>query len=185
VYDNSFILRTLEKALHDFELDPHHTEFTILVPRWTDSTWWHLTRSFEIAETYEQGSTIFTAPVRGTYATESLQPAGSEGGDDRCIIQGTSWPVCVLRKTAHTATTVDDHVLFHMRMGHLGATASNEIIARTDINTGLQLDRNKVCKSSQCHICQTVNRDLQPQPVCVTLSPWTYTPLCSLTYMDQ
>jgi hypothetical protein len=182
VYENAFIHRTLEKALDDHAKSPHDTEFTILVPRWTDSSWWHLTRGFEVEHVYDVGSVMFSAPVRGTFNTDTLEPAGEEGGADRVIINGTQWPVIVLRKTSHTITTMDDNMLFHMRTGHAGQSAVHELIARTDIHTGLDLSRDKTCKCSHCTICQTANMTRPQSPASVS-DPSSHD-LYSLVYSD-
>jgi hypothetical protein len=181
VFENSFIKRTLEKALDDFAQDPNNTSLTFLAPKWMDSDWWHLTRHFEIVREYDTGSVIFSAPRRGTYNTDKLQDAGEEGGPDRVIIEGIPWPVVVLRKTAHTVATMDDHLLLHVRMGHAGVRAQQEIISRTDIKTGLNLHRDKVCQSKHCTLCQLAN---QTRPEAPSSDHATHTDLYSMIYSD-
>ena len=161
-------------------LDPTGTTFTLVLPYWPEADWWHLTRYFQLVHTYDTGSVIFSAPRRGTYDTDRLPDAGDEGGADRVIIGGTSWPVCVFHKSQHTITQVDSNVLLHMRLCHAGGAATKEIIHR-GVKTGLKnLSAKHVCNQKHCTMCMAAN---MTRPAVYPTDPQDW-PLFGLIFSD-
>jgi hypothetical protein len=128
VFQNSFITRTLEKAIADFDKSPDDTSFFIVVPNWKDAPWYPLLSQFQVVHTYDKGSEIFTAPGDQVFNRDALRGAGEDGGDDRVFVDGTDWPVLLIFKDKHTVTKIDHDWLLHARLGHPGHNVVKSII---------------------------------------------------------
>ncbi|KAK3235326.1 hypothetical protein CYMTET_54462, partial [Cymbomonas tetramitiformis] len=108
-FEHEIILRCLQKALEDFARDPAHTKFLFVLPKWTASSWWHLTTQFSIVHEYPAGHKIFSAPTASCYNVVNLEPCG----EDRVWIEDTRWPVVVFFKDSHTVEQLDLKMLQH------------------------------------------------------------------------
>ena len=165
VYQNAFITKTLEKALHDFELSPDNTSFFFVLPDWRDAPWYALLSQFQIVHKYPgppENTEIFTAPASQVYSREGLRPAGEEGGGyDRVFIQGIPWPVILVFKDKHTVTRMDPDWVFHARMGHPGYDVVRTIRDQ-GWKTGLDLTGNTAVCPKFCSVCQIMNATKPP-----------------------
>ncbi|KAK3283501.1 hypothetical protein CYMTET_8801 [Cymbomonas tetramitiformis] len=113
-FEHEIILRCLQKALEDFARDPAHTKLLFVLPKWTTSSWWHLTTHFSIVHEYPAGHKIFSAPKASCYNVINLEPCG----EDRVWIEDTRWPVVVLFKDSHTVEQLDLKMLQHADQGY-------------------------------------------------------------------
>ena len=91
VFNTKFITKTLRKALHDFDKSPSDTRFVFILPNWTTSPWFHLTRHFKTLQTYPRGTEMFSACL--PHATPGWTPAGPEGGAGRSVKSGTPFEI--------------------------------------------------------------------------------------------
>jgi hypothetical protein len=149
-FEDSIIKSLITKAYHDWLLAPETTSFTLVLPEW-ESASWHPSRHpptgcFTLAQTYEVGSELFTAP-----------PA--EPGGERVLLPGTHWPVQIwhLAASSHVMTTVTNDVIAHMRLGHIGGAIVSNVLKRGN-NLGLRLgpDAPRISfeVSKRCRTCQ-------------------------------
>ena len=159
VYTHSEITKFLTKAAADFDLDPEHTSFLLVLPHWPQAPWWPLTRDYQEMHRYGEGANILTAPRRGTYNQAQLRPAAATEGPDRVHIQGTPWPVSVFFRDAHTLPSIDDTMLLHLRFGHLGARHLIHLLD-SGVVTGLQPSRTQLlaadplCSCAPCRLAK-------------------------------
>lgn len=150
VYENTFIYRTLDKALTDFAAAPEATRFVFVLPVWNTAPWWPLTKHFRTLETYPTGSVLFSAPAIGVYNTSALTSAGADGSPGRYLVEGTPWPVVVLYKDRFTTSTIDPALLLHMRLGHPGELAIKHL-ATYDV--GLNVNARSSSCGRHCAVC--------------------------------
>ena len=159
VYEDGFITRTFNKALTDFAEDPDNTRFVLIVPKWADSDWWHLTRHFTVVAEYPRDTMLFSAPGIGTYSTANLTPAGDDASPGRFLISGAPWPVVVLYKDKDTTSPADDNMLLHLRLGHPGQRQTKHIAA----NYQHGLDSKKASQGcDHCAVCRQAKADRRP-----------------------
>ncbi|KAK3234115.1 hypothetical protein CYMTET_55604 [Cymbomonas tetramitiformis] len=125
-FDHDIILRTLQKALSDFDRDPANTKFMFILPKWVTASWWNLTTHFRVVHEYPAGAKIFFAPRASCYNVANLEPCG----EDRVWIEDTRWPVVVLFKDSHTEEQLDIKMLQHVRLGYVGDKSVDHMFAQ-------------------------------------------------------
>eukprot|EP00959_Pyramimonas_sp_CCMP1952_P406616 8522349-Pyramimonas_sp.AAC.2 len=64
---------------------------------------------------YLKDTILFSTKAEGTFNTDTLTPAGEDGGPGRVFVRGTPWPVIVLYRNAFTVPKVDPVILAHFR----------------------------------------------------------------------
>ncbi|KAK3285523.1 hypothetical protein CYMTET_6877 [Cymbomonas tetramitiformis] len=115
-FDHDNILKCLQKALGDFDMDPANTKFMFVLPEWVTASWWHLTTHFSIVHEYPAGAKIFSAPMASCYNVANLEPCG----EDPVWIEDTKLPVVVLFKDSQTVEQLDLEMPQHVRLAHIG-----------------------------------------------------------------
>ncbi|KAK3260902.1 hypothetical protein CYMTET_30164 [Cymbomonas tetramitiformis] len=123
-YEHDIILRCLQKALSDFARAPQSTKFLLVLPRWETASWWQFVSQFTIVHEYPAGEKIFSAPLDSCYNVENLEMCG----ESRVWVRETKWPVVVIYKDGHTVMKLDDKMLAHIRLGHIGDVTMQEML---------------------------------------------------------
>ena len=160
VYEETFINRTLDKALTDFAADPQNTRFIFILPEWKSASWWPLTRHFQTIHRWNTGTELFSCAPTGTINTNKLRPAGDDASPGRYIAAGTPWPVVALFKDFSTHSAADDNVLLHLRLGHPGERATRVIAM--NYNTGLDPGKDAHVGCKHCSICHAAKQQRTP-----------------------
>ncbi|KAK3258801.1 hypothetical protein CYMTET_32175 [Cymbomonas tetramitiformis] len=163
-FEHEIILRCLQKALEDFARDPAHTKFLFVLPKWTTSSWWHLTTHFSIVHECPAGHKIFSALKASCYNVVNLEPCG----EDRVWIEDTRWSVVVFFKDSHTVEQLDLKMLQHVRLGHVGDKLVDHMFAQ-DIPVGIsgsQYSSNPVQNCPErciaCRLTKAISPSVKP-----------------------
>lgn len=155
VYEESFIMRTLDKALIDFAKDPQGTRFIFVLPEWKSASWFVLTRHFEIIRRWEIGTKLFSCVPAGNIRTTKLKSPGLDGSPGRYLADGVAWPVLAIYKDLHTHSTADDAALLHLRLGHPGENQMKHLL---NYNHGLKLTGHYHLVSKHCAVCHAAKQ---------------------------
>ena len=148
-YNDTFINRTLTKALWDFSLDPFNTRFMFVLPNWKTASWYPLLRHFDIKKTYSSDTQLFSAK-----SIPELNPSKSVFTDKgRVIINSTSWQVLIIYKDCNTVTKIDAVMKLHLMFGHKSALYIKEAIKNNSQLTKLIGNVNKLDVPIFCAVC--------------------------------
>jgi len=146
-FSNEVIYDMLFKAQHDFERDPRRTKFLFVLPKWTSSTWWGMTKQYQLLHEYPTGSTIFSAPATACTDAARLPSAG----DSRVLPGGTPWPVVVLYRDFNTQPRIDAKLLAHLRFGHTHDKALRALVDNgTDLGKDLHAAKSCILGLPPC-----------------------------------
>ena len=76
---NETILNMFKKCLADYAKDPIHTKLLFMVPGWTSSEWWPLTKFFKMIKEFPVGTNLFTIPKSKAFGVMKDKPPEADG----------------------------------------------------------------------------------------------------------
>ena len=151
IYEDEFILKTIRFCLSQFQLRPTDSTFTLILPRWTQTTWWALVeRYFQIAMTISTSTPALSRP-RTSDDQESIT---SEQDNGRVIVDSQKWPLVVVHLARTTLIKLDDTLLAHNRWCHAAENTLKHVFT-SGVATGLR-NVQHTCSDILCHICNKV-----------------------------
>ena len=91
--DFTLILEVLKHFRQAYQLSPHNTSGTFLLPEWTNYPFWRLTKGAVVIARYPRGTSAFTSPDWRALAGQS---GNLTYGTQRTYRGPTRWPFVVI-----------------------------------------------------------------------------------------
>ena len=112
---------------------------------------------------YPKDTILFSIKTEGTFNTDTLTPAGKNGGPGRVFVRGTPWPVVVLYRNAFTVPKVDPIILAHFRFGHAQCQRI-DALTESETPTGIPLGKGALARCDPAEGCATCKLAKLPRP---------------------